>query len=553
MKSPDHRRIELLSNALREQQRDLATRSLRAFGRLYLPHHFTKPPSRMHEELYQMLDGLHQRPGARIAIAAPRGNAKSTLISLAYVLWSVVCGHHRFIVLISDTADKAAEFLEHIKHELVHNDRLVADYPEVCEPGRKMPRFPRWRNNEIVTNNGIKITALGYGQNIRGRRHVENRPDLIILDDVETRENTLTPEARHKVDDWFNKSILKAGTKATQVLVVGTIQHYDALLARLTNGMRSPFWDGRVFRAVIRWPQRPELWQTWAGILHGRGEHEGPSGLEAAAAFFSLHREAMLAGAEVLWPERENYYTLMLMRESDGPASFDSEMQNEPVNPQDCCFLEEEFVYWDDRFGSAQELISSIQSPQFVGACDPSLGRLGKHADDSAIITLVRDPKAGTLHVLDADIRRLKPDQIIDAVIEYARLRSYCRFGFETNQFQAFLAEELKRRSNLAHIQLPVEDIRHTSDKAGRIQSLQPLIRSGTLQFSRRQTILLDQLKHFPKATHDDGPDALEMAVATSRKVNTWSLANAIVAAPRGVFTADLLREQREHPGSRAF
>lgn len=64
---------------------------------------------------------------------------------------------------------------------------------------------------------------------------------------------------------------------------------------------------------------------------------------------------------------------------------------------------------------------------------------------------------------------------------------------------------------------LPVRDIQHTSDKLGRIQSLQPLIRSGMLQFSRRHATLLEQLRLFPKAAHDDGPDALEMAVQVGR------------------------------------
>jgi len=66
---------------------------------------------------------------------------------------------------------------------------------------------------------------------------------------------------------------------------------------------------------------------------------------------------------------------------------------------------------------------------------------------------------------------------------------------------------------------LPVEPVVHSSDKLARIQSLQPLVRSGTLQFSRRHTLLLEQMRLFPKAAHDDGPDALEMAVAAARSL----------------------------------
>jgi len=85
------------------------------------------------------------------------------------------------------------------------------------------------------------------------------------------------------------------------------------------------------------------------------------------------------------------------------------------------------------------------------------------------------------------------------------------------NQFQSVLADELTRRSNAEGLYLPVEPVHHSTDKLARIQSLQPLVRSGTLQFSRRHTMLLEQLRLFPKAAHDDGPDALEMAVDAAR------------------------------------
>ncbi|MCB9854655.1 MAG: phage terminase large subunit [Phycisphaerales bacterium] len=206
------------------------------------------------------------------------------------------------------------------------------------------------------------------------------------------------------------------------------------------------------------------------------------------------------------------------MRETEGPAAFDAEKQNEPVNPDDCFFLEEDFVFWEDRWDSERSLVEHLgKRGRFVGACDPSLGREGKHADDSAIITLLKDTDSGTLYVLDADIDRRKPDRILETILAYQRIRKYSRFGFEANHFQSFLAEELQRRSRGASLNLPVEPVTNATDKIGRIQSLQPLVRSGTLQFSRRHTLLLEQLRLFPKASHDDGPDALEMAVATAR------------------------------------
>ncbi len=67
----------------------------------------------------------------------------------------------------------------------------------------------------------------------------------------------------------------------------------------------------------------------------------------------------MLEGTEVLWPQLESYRDLMELRLVEGRVSFDSEKQNEPVNPEDCYFQESDFHFWDDQFDSVEQLTSS--------------------------------------------------------------------------------------------------------------------------------------------------------------------------------------------------
>jgi predicted phage terminase large subunit-like protein len=155
----------------------------------------------------------------------------------------------------------------------------------------------------------------------------------------------------------------------------------------------------------------------------------------------------------------------------------------------------------------------------FAGALDPSLGRVGRNRDDSAIVSLLVDRRTGIKYVLDASIARLQPDEIIDAVIAHHERRRYDRFAAEAVQYQEFLASELTRRSRAAGLSVPVEAVRPTRDKLGRIQALQPRVRNGEIRFCRRHRLLLDQLRTFPKASHDDGPDALEMRFSGGRLV----------------------------------
>jgi len=504
---------------LRAKRREAGRQSPAAFARIYMTRHVKKAPSAMHEEIFELLrDITVEGRGGRIAIAAPRGHAKSTIVSTAYVLWCICYELERYILIVSDTSSQANDQLEHVKRELESNLLLQMDFPDVCETPGVRPGPPRWRQDEIVTRNDVRVQAFGATKKIRGRRYKQHRPSLIVVDDLENEEQTASQDRREKLRNWFEKSLLKSGDELTNVVVVGTVMHYDALLATLVDDRKSPRWTGRVYRAVLKWSDRTDLWETWEAIYTRREESEGQIGPKAAEAFFEQNRREMLAGTEVLWPEHEGYYQLMVQRASEGRASFDSEKQNEPIDPRDCLFREDDIVYWDDKYSSLDELKAEVGRYHFFGACDPSLGKQGKNRDDSAIVTLLRDRKNGTLYVVDADIARRPPDQTITTILSYQELRKYERFAIECNQFQDYMADELNRRSEAEGAYMSIKRITNKGDKMGRIQKLQPLVKSGAIQFSRKHRLLLDQLRQFPKAAHDDGPDALEMAVEVAKK-----------------------------------
>ncbi len=126
----------------------------------------------------------------------------------------------------------------------------------------------------------------------------------------------------------------------------------------------------------------------------------------------------MLEGTAVLWEEKLPYYALMVMRISEGEASFSSEIQNEPIDPENCAFAEEWFDYYDDD-GKAVPDFSEARFI-FVGANDPSLGK-NRKSDTSAIIGIAKDTSSGYLYVVIADIAKRKPDKIIDDALDDSR------------------------------------------------------------------------------------------------------------------------------------
>lgn len=491
-------------------RRALAAMDLAYFGRAYLPHYFSRPSPQFHAELDTLWrDGVLKgvvpigddaklvdaQDGCRRATAAPRGHAKSTNLTFKGSLHAALYRYKRYIIILSDTSDQANGFLSAIKDELEDNGAIREDFGDLTGGV--------WRENVIITSQGVRIDAIGAGQKIRGRKHKNWRPDLMVLDDIENDENVRTVEQRKKLENWFYKAVSKAGDTYTDIVYIGTLLHYDSLLAKV---LKNPAYRSVKYKAVQSFSTSP-LWETWESIYTDLG-NEGRE-LEAKK-FFEKNREEMLAGTKVLWEEKLSYYDLMVTRVSEGEASFNSELQNEPVNPDDCLFNEEWFDYYNP-----EDMDFSSADFRFYGFVDPSLGK-NRRADYSAILTGALEVPTGYLYILDADIVRRHPDAIISDVLQKADWiqrtygKRYVKFGVETVQFQWFLKEQLAKSSARARIYLPIEEVPQSSDKVLRIQTLQPDIKNKYIKFSRRHKLLLEQLQYFPMADHDDGPDALE-------------------------------------------
>lgn len=497
--------------------KEIGKTNIMVFAKMYFPHYFKSEPCNFHRELCGLLEKMTEERTGRLAIAAPRGSAKSSYVGMIYVLWSICYSREKYIIILSDTTEQAEALLSHVKKELEDNEALIRDFPDVCIT-EKDGKLPSWKKDEIITKNNIKVTALSAGQKIRGRRNQQHRPTLIILDDIENDQNTQSPESREKLFDWFTKAVMKSGSKDTNVIFVGTIQHDDCLLAKFTKD-EIPGWQKRIYKAVISFAKREDLWAKWATIYRGQNCYGEDSGAKGAQELFKDNQKEMLEGVEVLWAEREPYYDLMVMREEEGEVSFNSEKQNSPTNLKEAIFKSDRFQYWDDSYKSEEELITALGDKlSFYIGCDPSLGKQGKRGDFSAIIVVAKHCDSKRIYVLVADIAKRSPENFVGAVVSHAEFYRRVRKVFiESNQFQELLVTDIEDKGDELGIPIPTQKVVHSCDKIARIQSLEPWVNGGKILFAHGQRQLLDQLVHFPRGAHDDGPDALEMVVSGAK------------------------------------
>lgn len=453
----------------------------------YFPHYVRHPDkSELHKYLFARLPAVTaSADGCLEAIAAPRGEAKSTIVSQLYTLYRIITAQTHFVLIVMDSIDQAYPMLEAIKAELDSNPRLKIDFPNVFGQGRV------WQAGAIVTANNIKVQVAGAGKKLRGLRHGAYRPDLVILDDIENDENVRKPEQRDKLHAWLKKTIMPLGAAGEKldIIYIGTILHYDSVLNRTLN---NPAWRSARFKAIIQMPENMTLWDEWEALFKAKR-------LDEAEAFYQKNKKKMDKGAIVSWKARP-IIVLMKIRARDGHDAFDSEYQNDPTAGGDAPF-NNAIQYW-------HELPPNLM---MFGACDPSLGKFGKQRDPSAIGIGGFDCENGILYIVKMLIKKRLPDRIISDIIELQRQYMCIAWAIESVQFQEFLRTELVKRSAKMGVPVPAVPVHPHADKELRIEALQPHCANGLILFHTEQTTLIDQFKHFPKGDHDDGCDCVEM------------------------------------------
>lgn len=456
----------------------------RFFLETYLPHYVKGEPSLFHKAVFRLgPEILAGAKGARELLIAPRGSSKSTHLSLGFALYCIMLGEKRYILEVCDVYAQAALLIEAIKAELTTNIRLQSDFPDACGAGRV------WREGEIVTANNIRVEGLGALQKLRGRRHGPHRPDLMFFDDLENDEQVRSPEQRQKLENWVHRAALQVGPPdgSMDVVWVGTVLHFDAVLVRAS---KKPMWRVTEFQAIVRWPDRMDLWEQFEEVYQNDGE-------PAARAFYAARKAEMDAGAIVNWPSVQPLLELMLKR-AESHDAFQTEYQNKPISE-------------GNPFGELTWWVQVRRDLVFFGAIDPSLGRKSKGRDPSAILIGGLDRLTGTMDVVEASIRRRLPDLIIADTIALQREYGCVLWFVEAIQFQEFLRTSLMTEAAKQGVGISAVPITPSSDKDLRIERLQPPISAGLIRLHQGQKTLIDQLQQWPNADHDDGPDCLDM------------------------------------------
>lgn len=424
------------------------------WGRLFLSHHFRTESPVFHYELVDLV--FCDDP--KVALAAPRGHAKSTITSLLSVLYGAATKKFRYCLIVSDSSDQAEEMLSEIRNEIDENERIRDVYPH-------MRRGKVWNKTTLQLIDGTIIRALGRGKRVRGRKRGGVRPDLVIGDDLENDEQVASFEQRQKLRKWFRSALIPAMDPGGKVRIVGTILHSDSLLARLLRNMG---WTRRKWRALS--DTNKALWEEW----------------QPAEKLLIDKEEARREGLLAQWYQ---------------------EFQNQPMADEESPFRPEFFKYFD----ALPTKMEDGTKAQFYRSLyiDPAIS-LKEKADFTGFTVVYATPN-GYWYIVEAFRRKCNPSDILEIAMRLQDKHDLDIIGIESVAYQACLAHWLEERAQDNMKYLNIHPTRPAKgDKRSRILALQPYYRAGRI-FTRDSisSRLEEELLNIDAVEHDDLADSL--------------------------------------------
>lgn len=428
----------------------------------------------------------------RVAIAAPRGHAKSTAITKAYSLAAVLFRAHDYVIVVSDTYQQAVAFLGEIKRDLTTNEdlRQLFDLKEAEVD----------REDEIVVPMGdgyrFKIKAMGSEQKVRGMLWDNKRPNLIIGDDLENDEIVMNPDRREKFRNWILNALLPTMSERGKVRIVGTILHLDSLLERLmpeTLWRMTPGNTGKKDTNTIHQSLKSFTTQPIGGWMSVR---------------YRAHDEKF---ANVLWPvkwTKERLQEIQQLFVAQGnPEGYYQEYLNRPIDPENAFFKKEDF----QEFTDGDYTRSWDYTPTYL-SCDLAVST--KERRDWCAFGIASVDDNGTLYIRHVIRDRMDPKEQVETIV---RLQERYKFttmligkGALEKSIGPFLLDALRRKGKFLHI----EAIAESTDKRLRAQAIRGRMRAGGVKFNKKAfwyQDLEEEMKVFDRGTYDDQVDMMAL------------------------------------------
>ena len=450
------------------------------FKFLFSNHLTYKSPS-FHDEI------LTQIPkGGKKAYAAPRGFAKSTVTNVVGASWLALNSHHHFILIISDTYSQAKLHLGSLKNELETNDKIRSIYGDV--------KGKTWGEDTIIVkglDGEVMVMALGAGMKIRGLKFRQYRPELAILDDLENTEMVYNAERRTKLERWFSFDLAPALSVPKNIIYLGTILHYNALLKKVVDRQgKYAGWETKLYEAIDK--------------------------------------------GQSLWKEMYPLEYLVAIRDDPnhpdyvGSIVFAQEYMNRPQDDKDRIIKLDWIKYYTYKekvlsFEGVHEVNKREafrKTLEVFAGVDPAIGE--KETSDSfSMYVFGLDKISGNEYQLDMIHGKFTIDEQVTRIVNCCKEWKIDVLGIESNAYQAGLFQLVKVALQRAGLSTKIRKIFTDKDKIRRARIHSVAFEGGFVKLRQdhpQVDIIKKEIEEFPLGEHDDAFDSLMLAREARQK-----------------------------------
>jgi phage terminase large subunit-like protein len=252
----------------RDVRRAITKRSFEAFFGYYFAEYLEYESAPFHTQMFKLCEDDKTK---LIVVKGFRESAKSTIMAQAYPIWAAVSGRAQEIVLFSKNQMLSRHLLKNVRDELEENELLINDFRPYDftedQSGAYAVTLKRYHS---------EIIAVSREQGIRGIRHRQHRPGLIIIDDADDLASVKTQESRDDTWNWLMRDITPLGSKKTKMVILGSPLHDDSMIMRLSRAVNDNIMKGTVLHIPIvddaGKPSWPAKFPTPADIEEARAK-----------------------------------------------------------------------------------------------------------------------------------------------------------------------------------------------------------------------------------------------------------------------------------------
>jgi hypothetical protein len=456
-------------------------------AKTFFPERFYLPFSEaVHKKIFDLIDG----PSQKVAIAAPRGWGKTSIVALALMARWILFHVTGFICYINKSHDAASLQTENLRRELVSNRTIKGFFGHFKQRDVGNSEFEEVFSKKAWVAYNTLVWPRGAGQQVRGVLFKNDRPGLIVIDDLEDPQKVNNDDIRKGWYEWLYADVIKAvprigpQAKNWKIVYIDTLKHEDSVLQKLID---SPEWDS------IR--------------------------LEACDDDFHSTAPEFISDAEIAKEWQQHV-------DAGQTDVFFRELRNLPISTKDSSFRQDYFHYYNlppDRPVRESDLklldveVQQDQNIETVIILDPAK-TVKIHSAESAIIGIGIDLNSARLFIRDIISEKMYPDEIYDAFFGMAQMLGAKVGGIEETSLNEFIKQPMKnemfrRGTFLELIWLKARGgMTGEKGKPMRIRELVPYYRGGYIYHNAscaNTKKLEQQLLMFPRSKLWDIMDAL--------------------------------------------